>query len=581
MADFTDADRLAYRTGLSSILKSAGVNVPLTSIALDVTGASILVVAHISVTADDQPAHILLALAELCPYALPWVCPALSSAVGQTVEHIELLIAPPTAPPPKPMRPVAIWPPPPTSPIDGTPGPDALASNGVESSIALVGAGIAAGGVFMLGACCLLLYCLRQQRERSRGKITARYTTAVSKTKHTHSLVEASSTTHAIFQPANHSASAIDINSLMELTECHKSATVTTAPGVANAPLPPPPPSKPPPPVGMPPPPSASYPHGAQPRDGQRRDGQPRVGEHRDEHQSAEKRHGGEPLCEPTGRQPKGIQLQALWAEATLPDLVPGRPFTPFCAVCPPRGKKPKPRKAKSVVGLELGEYETIGCYGEMCPQILVMLWCGIVLGDGIATEGLFRLAGDSKICAAAEASMAKGKLPKDTPPECLAHLIKSFLRHLPNGLFGKLPSDVITECSADAGCERLMNALGTAEHAVLCWLIRVIVEVAACEGNKMDVRNLALVLAPNLFGPPNPGANPMEELMLIKAATTTLMTLVAAAQAGAASRGRNARVADNQPPPPPPPMSAKTTVDDLLSDVDDLGLGLHSYSSV
>jgi len=31
-------------------------------------------------------------------------------------------------------------------------------------------------------------------------------------------------------------------------------------------------------------------------------------------------------------------------------------------------------------------------------------------------------------------------------------------------------------------------------------------------------VRNLTLVLAPNLFGPPNPKANPMEELMLIKA---------------------------------------------------------------
>jgi len=48
---------------------------------------------------------------------------------------------------------------------------------------------------------------------------------------------------------------------------------------------------------------------------------------------------------------------------------------------------------------------------------------------------------------------------------------------------------------------------------------VRVTYEAAALtEENKMNVRNLTLVLAPNLFGPPNPKANPMEELMLTKA---------------------------------------------------------------
>ena len=62
-----------------------------------------------------------------------------------------------------------------------------------------------------------------------------------------------------------------------------------------------------------------------------------------------------------------------------------------------------------------------------------------------------------------------------------------------------------------------------------------------------MDVTNLALVLAPNLFGPPNAAANPMEELMLIKAATTTLHTLVTAAQRGAASdKAERARRAEH-----------------------------------
>ena len=216
-----------------------------------------------------------------------------------------------------------------------------------------------------------------------------------------------------------------------------------------------------------------------------------------------------------------------------------------------PKGKKPKPIKAKVVVGQELHAYAMCPCYGEPCPQVLVMsyvadllspalmLWAGIVRTQGaIETEGIFRLAGDSALCAAAETSMAKGKLPANTPPECLAHLIKSFLRHLPTGILGKLPSDVITDCTTDEGCRQLMDALAPPERAVMSWIIRVAVEVSGHQAtNKMDQRNLALVLAPNLFGPPNPSANPMEELMLIKAATTTLMTLISAAERGAASR--------------------------------------------
>ena len=85
--------------------------------------------------------------------------------------------------------------------------------------------------------------------------------------------------------------------------------------------------------------------------------------------------------------------------------------------------------------------------------------------------------------------------------------------------MLGALATEVITECTDDAGCQRLLDELAPAERALLCWLVRVTYEAAALtEENKMNVRNLTLVLAPNLFGPPNPKANPMEELMLIKA---------------------------------------------------------------
>ena len=77
--------------------------------------------------------------------------------------------------------------------------------------------------------------------------------------------------------------------------------------------------------------------------------------------------------------------------------------------------------------------------------------------------------------------------MPKKIAPETLAHLIKSFLRALPGGVLGGLPSEVITECVDDAGCERLLQALRPPERTLLCWIVRVVYEVASCtEENKM-----------------------------------------------------------------------------------------------
>jgi len=212
-----------------------------------------------------------------------------------------------------------------------------------------------------------------------------------------------------------------------------------------------------------------------------------------------------------------GTRVASVSADGTLPKLGLGAPFRLGAG-----------KKKVVVFGAPLGEYATVTCYGEQVPQVVVALWCALVATGGLETEGIFRLAGDAAACNAAEKLMGKGSLPRAVSPESIAHLIKTFLRKLPGGLLGKLPSDVITECDSDAGCERLLAHLDHRESAMLCWLLRVCVEVAQRKAvNKMDERNLCLVLAPNLFGPPNPTSNPMEELMLIKAATTTLHKLL------------------------------------------------------
>ena len=48
-------------------------------------------------------------------------------------------------------------------------------------------------------------------------------------------------------------------------------------------------------------------------------------------------------------------------------------------------------------------------------------LWAGIVRGDGLRTEGIFRLAGDPNACALAEKALVKNKLPAKLSPETMA----------------------------------------------------------------------------------------------------------------------------------------------------------------
>ena len=129
-----------------------------------------------------------------------------------------------------------------------------------------------------------------------------------------------------------------------------------------------------------------------------------------------------------------------------------------------------------------------------------------------------------------------------------LAHLIKSFLRALPGGLFGGVPLEVIGECDCDAGCVQLLGALPPPARPVVAWLVRVCVAVASRRAvNRMNLRNLTLVFAPNLLGNSGDGKgkakgkkakakpefNPVEELMSVEYCANALYTLI-----GSATRG-------------------------------------------
>ena len=186
-------------------------------------------------------------------------------------------------------------------------------------------------------------------------------------------------------------------------------------------------------------------------------------------------------------------------------------------------------------------------CFDVEVPVVLAAMWCALVRAGGLFVEGIFRVAPEAADAAAVEKALGKGKLDWDqASPYVLAHLIKKFLRMLPDGgLLGAAPLDALAavakgnEQQASAACARVVDALSLPCRSTLQWLVRVLVDVAACsEKNKMVLSNLTLVLAPNLFGSAPAGAalNPMEELQRVEYASHVLQHLVEVAAAAAAA---------------------------------------------
>ena len=237
-----------------------------------------------------------------------------------------------------------------------------------------------------------------------------------------------------------------------------------------------------------------------------------------------------------------GMAMAAyLLPPTTTPSPLPGNKGEFALA---PKGKRWKLKK--TALGGKLSEYAVGTCYGYEAPQMLIAMWCRIISSGGLFIEGIFRVAPDAADCTVVEKCILKGKLESGPAfhPIVLAHLIKKFLRELPDGgLLGSAPTKLLKQCTGSqpgkaedeqGGCGPLLEALDPYCASTLLWLAKIVATTKACESkNKMSLRNITLVVAPNLFGKASGVAavNPMEELQRCELATTVLFRLAQAVE--------------------------------------------------
>lgn len=136
-------------------------------------------------------------------------------------------------------------------------------------------------------------------------------------------------------------------------------------------------------------------------------------------------------------------------------------------------------------------------------PWIQIVLSEEVLRLNGTQTEGIFRVPGDIDEVNALKLRCDQWILPSDCPdPHIPASLLKLWYRELYEPL---IPAQFYETCvenyaNADAAIA-IVNQLPDINRLVLCYLIRFLQVFAAQENaqvTKMDVNNLAMVMAPN-----------------------------------------------------------------------------------
>eukprot|EP00924_Labyrinthula_sp_SR-Ha-C_P005362 augustus_masked-scaffold_1-processed-gene-29.67-mRNA-1 protein AED:0.38 eAED:0.44 QI:0/-1/0/1/-1/1/1/0/338 len=139
-------------------------------------------------------------------------------------------------------------------------------------------------------------------------------------------------------------------------------------------------------------------------------------------------------------------------------------------------------------------------------PVILGLLLERFVELDGLSAEGVFRLAPDGQECAKIKSLINSGQvkqaLSTSRDVHIFANLIKQFFRDLDPCLLKNLSPEEIMKLNLDEfNPEAFLTKLNKNEYDSIVWLLELLANVALRKDiNRMSSKNLAIVLAPNLY---------------------------------------------------------------------------------
>ena len=148
-----------------------------------------------------------------------------------------------------------------------------------------------------------------------------------------------------------------------------------------------------------------------------------------------------------------------------------------------------------------------IPAYDSEIPCILQMLKRLFMEKKGADLEGIFRIAPGREQCDLAMVQIDAGEFEDCEDAHIVANLIKIFFRSLPENVCSEkaIPEKVIylvADSNIDEAYKMLMD-IQNPWKSIILWLLDLMAIVVQNEKvNKMCVKNISVVMAPNLFTP-------------------------------------------------------------------------------
>ncbi|TXG63083.1 hypothetical protein EZV62_010077 [Acer yangbiense] len=137
---------------------------------------------------------------------------------------------------------------------------------------------------------------------------------------------------------------------------------------------------------------------------------------------------------------------------------------------------------------------------GNSVPTILLMMQKHLYSEGGLKAEGIFRINAENSQEEYVRDQLNKGVVPCGIDVHYLAGLIKAWLRELPTGVLDSLKPEQVMHCNTEDDCTQLVKLIPPTEAALLDWAINLMADVVQHEPyNKMNVRNIVMVFAPNM----------------------------------------------------------------------------------
>eukprot|EP00485_Elphidium_margaritaceum_P001514 CAMPEP_0202686174 /NCGR_PEP_ID=MMETSP1385-20130828/1972_1 /ASSEMBLY_ACC=CAM_ASM_000861 /TAXON_ID=933848 /ORGANISM="Elphidium margaritaceum" /LENGTH=695 /DNA_ID=CAMNT_0049340699 /DNA_START=83 /DNA_END=2167 /DNA_ORIENTATION=- len=159
--------------------------------------------------------------------------------------------------------------------------------------------------------------------------------------------------------------------------------------------------------------------------------------------------------------------------------------------------------------------------YQSEIPDILIKLKGELFVNGGHEIEGIFRVAPQKEACKRVQDTINKGNAQsinfRTVKGEIIANLIKLFYRQLPRNILQTVvDNSKIEQCTDEQRAAQLiMQDIGEPQKSYLLWLLDLCCDIIAYESvNKMNVKAISVVIAPNLFDASNM-SNPMKVMTL------------------------------------------------------------------